>query len=220
MADFEPQTLLFDFELETPGPLFDEATALLPRALSQVREAYPHGPAWNESLDSRTADILSTIALAVVDVELQKLRFVAEADPSRTSQLLPEWETSLGLPDPCLGQGADEAARRSAILTKLAGQQGFSTPEILALLSGLGYTVTLQHFDPWTATFGAGELMYGEAWVWVLGVHYWGALSRTVLECALRHRAPAQVVIIFFYGELTPADAGFEFFVPPIQSLN
>lgn len=201
MADFTFESLVLECYLPLISPLVDLAPALQPRFQDLARELYPHGPAWTRDPASVTYQVLAAVAAAAVDVELQIEKFRAETDPTRTSELLAEWERALGLPDGCLPVGADEEARRSAVVARLAGLQAVSEADLVAFLAALGFTVTFQYFTPMVAGMGAGLPDYGPEWQFVFAVHYWGGGNRALLECSLPHILPAHVVVLFFYGE-------------------
>lgn len=220
MADFEFDSLVLESETPPLDSLDDKRAALHPIFLALVRELYPHGRAWTKDPTSVTYKLLDGIADALVDLDIEVATFRREANPAFTSQLLDEWEEALGLPDPCLGSNATEEARRGAIIARLVGLQGASTSELLAFLAGLGYSVSFKHFAPYrVGSAVAGDLLWGTQWQFVLGVHYWGSGDRARLECALRHRMPAQVTVVFYYGETYPADLFDDLVVPPLQFI-
>lgn len=207
MVDFEPASLVVEYEVGDLAPLQDVESALLPGFVEMVRALAPRGRAWNLHDGSVLMQVLSAIAQAAVDVELQIRRFGAEADPLRTLELLPEWEASLGLPDECLGSSQSVDERRAAIVTRLVGLQGASEPDILAFLSGLGFTVTIGHFEVCRiGTWTIAEPLLGPAWQFAIEIRYFGAGDRDLLRCALSHRLPAHVAAVYCFGEFTPAD--------------
>jgi uncharacterized protein YmfQ (DUF2313 family) len=221
VADFEFASLVLEFEAELPLPLVDTAAARLPAFESLVRDLYPNGRAWSTAPASVTAGVLRAIAAAIVEVELQVDRFQTDTNPARTIDLVSEWERALGLPDPCLGSNQNMETRRASITSRLAGNAGVSTPEVLAMFAALGYTVTLLHFSPLKAGSAlAGHFVYGIAWQYVLGIQYLGSADRALLECALGHRLPAQVVLVFYYGEFEPQELALDFYAPPIDSIT
>lgn len=220
MADFEFTSLVLSCEVQVPGPLEDIAGGKLAAFESLVRDLYPAGRAWTAEKASNTAKLLRAVAWALAQVEAQVIKFQTETDPIRTSELIGEWERALGLPDPCLGPSPSLEARRAAVLSKLVGLQGASTAEVLGYLANLGYTVTLERYSMSGAgaTF-AGDLLTGATWPFVLGVHYWGAGDRAILECALPHLLPAQVGVAFYYGEVTPAELQLDLEVPQLHTI-
>lgn len=221
MADFEFNSLVLEFEAQLPLPLEDFDTDSLPAFAALVRELYPRGPAWPNVQGSTTDAVLTSIAAALVSVEHQVHRFRTDTNPLTTIDLVEEWERALDLPDDCQAPSTSLEDRRRAIVAALTGLAGASTSEVLALLARLGYSVTLQRFEPFKAGSGdAGELCYGVAWQYVLGVHYWGAGDRAALECLLPHRLPAHVVVVFYYGEHEPQKMALDFTVPPILSIT
>lgn len=220
MADFTFSSLVLELEVQLPAPLEDIVGEKLPAFEQLVRDLYPAGRAWTTDPSSNTTKLLRSIAWALAQVEAQVIAYTTETDPTKTAQLVSDWERALELPDPCLGPSPTLEARRAAVLTKLVGLQGASTGEVLAFLGSLGYSVTLERYTATGAGLAcAGDLLTGTAWAFVLGVHYWGAGDRTVLECALPHRLPAQVAVVFYYGEVTPCELAIDYELPELLTI-
>ncbi len=220
MADFEPQAVVAEAEVPDLAPLEDLAAALIPVFAEVMRQHWPHGPAWTTDPTSDTYRMLTAIAAAVADVEMQLGAFRIECDPTRTSQLIAEWERSLGLPDPCLGPSPNIEARRASVVAKLSNIQGWTSAEIVAFLAGLGYAVTLSTYQPFKAGSGqAGQLVLGAQWQFALAITYWGAGDRDRLRCALNHRVPAHVALVFYFGELTPQEMASDAEVPELGQI-
>jgi len=205
VADFVPEPIVLELispDLETSPRAID---ALFPAFEALARDLWPRGRLWRAEAGSTQAELLAGLALEIAEIEISTRTLLREMTPETTHHLLVEWERALGLPDPCLGIGADEEARRAAIVARLVGLAGATQAEILSFLASLGYVVTLEEHEPSGAgTTFAGDLLTPGAWRFVLTVHYWGALDRARLECSLSHRLPAHVVARFLYGEATP----------------
>lgn len=220
MADFEPASLAIEYECPPIGPLVDELASIAPLFRGLARELYPRGRAWTTDPASTTARLLATIAEVAAWVELQVSRLGDETDPRRTAALIGEWERSLGLPDECLGSGANIDVRRAAIETRLIGLQGASEPEVLAFLTSLGYSVTIERFKVCRfESFEIGDALLDERWQFTVALHYWGAGDRALLRCALSHRLPAHVVALFYFGEFEPAGVAVEDECPPMATI-
>ena len=155
-------------------------------------------------------------------------QLVEDAFPASTVALLPEWESSLGLPDPCAGQYATLAQRQAAVVAKLAGRGGQSVDYFVTLATNLGYEITITQFSPakfGKATFGSPMLNNQWAHVWrvnapvgaLLTAHYtqsrfgdpYRSWNLPVLECQINEAAPAHTLVFYNYiAAHTPSTVG------------
>lgn len=103
-----------------------------------------------------------------LDARAQTLLF--DAFPANTLELLPEWELSLGLPDPCDGDEQTVEQRRAQVMVRLVEGGGQSVGYYLAVLSRLGYPdATITEYAPFrTNASVANSALYGDEWwhVW------------------------------------------------------
>lgn len=138
--------------------------------------------------------------------------------PSTTTYLLSEWESSVGLPDPCAVVDQTTEQRQAHVVARLTQQDGPTVPGLIAYAATLGFPITITEFAP--SRFGRpfGGRFYGRAWTYVWQVnapsfviqpfqfgkgHFgdpfrsWG---NTVLQCELQRLAPAHTMVIFNYS--------------------
>jgi uncharacterized protein YmfQ (DUF2313 family) len=92
---------------------------------------------------------------------------IADAYPASTEYLLPDWEASLGLPDPCQGESPTVQARQAQVVARFAGsfpQGSLSIPSIVNYAANLGYAITITTFSPfYVGVMCAGDPVYGES---------------------------------------------------------
>jgi len=175
----------------------DEALSDLDRGLAKV---------WGDKVDARAADLL----------------FI-ETDPRYASDLLPDWETAFGLPDPCVQRPQTLEERRLALVTKLTTEGGQSRPFFIAMAAALGYAITIREYSPFMAGLSrAGSSNWsvgspGIRFYWVVtvtgarlswfrggqghaGIDPLCRISRAEdLECRLRRFKPGHTELIFNY---------------------
>lgn len=220
-GDFEFESFVQEQEFYPLEPFVDVAAAQFPRFVDLAEKLWPRGRAWHHEPDSMTTAVLESIAHEGSIIEAQVEKMARETDPSRTSELLPEWERALRLPDPCLGPDLTDDQRRASVLDRLVGLQGVSTPELTDYLAGLGYAVTLSHFKVCKAGSAlAGEPCLGIGWAFTLAVTYWGSGDRARLECAVRNVMPAHAEVVFYYGEFEPAIVFEDTLFGPLDSIT
>lgn len=102
----------------------------------------PSGRVWVPKLLSGTNlnGLLRGLAPTFERMDGWLQRFVEQAIPTETEDYLEEWETALGIPDPCIPIESDASKRRRNIAIKLALLAGVQTRpdfQFLATLFGL-----------------------------------------------------------------------------------
>lgn len=176
----------------------------------------PMGRVWSREPD----DIPSLLALALGQIyerqSARSLNLLTDAFPASTTELLEEWQESVGLPDPCAGDNPTLAQQRSQIVARLTDSGGSSRQYFISFAAALGYTITIDEFTPsrfgrkfggkfggddWASawqvnmpTFTITNLKFGD----LFGKSFasWGD---TVLQCELERIKPAHTVLIFNY---------------------
>lgn len=186
---------------------------------TQFQRLLPRGRVWHRGWGLvQAADILALMPnWARLHVRLNDL--IREIFPCTTTELLPEWEATLGLPDPCVDPPLSTVQQRqAAVCTKFAARGGQSIAYFEALAAALGYSITITEFAPFRAGINhAGDPVYGAAWGYVWRVEstaetIWAfsagtsaageplrAWGNAALECALRAVAPAHTILQFAY---------------------
>ena len=144
---------------------------------------------------------------------------LVDAFPPTTYELLPEWESTLGLPDPCAGAAPTIPARRAQVVARLTAVGGASIPQLVAFAASLGYTVSITQYSQARAgMLKAGQPCCGYDWnfAWKITAPLntvvravagsmaagdplasWG---NAVLECEFRAVMPAHTIPIFAYA--------------------
>lgn len=106
----------------------------------------PSGYAWdNKHLpDSTLGKFILALSVEFYELEVLLGNFTVEMDVNQTSQLLPEWEKSVGIPDPCFGRAEDLTERRRDVLYKLNNYLGVQTlQDFLRILDIFGVAGTI-----------------------------------------------------------------------------
>lgn len=115
-------------------------------AISAIVRHLPLGPAWRmfRAASARGARLLAALAASYDDMSAALSRLVRESDPRTTEDMITEWETAVGLPDPCLPTAATLAERRAWVMWRLTKKR-WNTAEDwfdLAALFGLEIAIT------------------------------------------------------------------------------
>lgn len=117
---------------------------------------------------------------------------------SPLSGFLPEWEATLGLPDPCLGTAPTFAQRFAQVGARFVAIGGSSRANLIAFAAALGFTITVTAYSA-THPGPTGYGFSGTQWNFVLGIAVTASssgLDNSVLECELNAIKPAETTII------------------------
>lgn len=176
----------------------------------QAADSLPVGRAWASKniSDSNTRKLLNSIAVAHNLTQQQIELLDDEFRIDQTTDLLREWEISVGIPDECLGTSETLAQRRAAVIDKmkkvplvtLADLQGY----IDNLFDGLGVTlfaVTDYPFGVAPAVnlkflIVAEVLLTTEGFEYDWEVPFYGGIDTEELECVLNKVIPSNVLLI------------------------
>ncbi len=175
----------------SPENYRDQLLALLPTG--PLWERLRGGPSW--------LGMLLGIGDALARFHAAGLRLKREADPRTTSELLPEWEASCGLPDGCLTGGGSIEQRRSAVLARLTATGGASPDYYIGVAAQIGFTVTVQTVAPAVWRVHAPDETVTEMTCNDTcndALRTWG---NDQLECLLNRIKHAHHQLLFAYGD-------------------
>lgn len=188
----------------------DDFTALL---LAQM----PTGAAWPRDLDAVMPQVMAAMAPTYARLAARDLNLLTDAFPVAPVELLPEWEATLGLPDPCAGVSPTIQQRQQQVNARFIAGGGQSVPYFINVAAALGYPITITEFAPSRFGTGFGQPFGGPAWAFVWQINAptfviepflfgrdgfgepftrWGS---TVLQCEMQRLAPAETTIIYDY---------------------
>lgn len=178
----------------------------------------PSGRLWPKEEGAVQTQAVQGLAAGFNRLDARSQYLLRDAFPPTAVELLPDWEATLGLPDPCAGPLPTLAQRQQQVVARFASSGGQSVPYFINFAAQLGFTITITEFAPASfghATFGSG--MYGADWIhaWqvnapantttlsrygdaVFGDPY-SATGNAVLECELNARKPADTILLFAY---------------------
>lgn len=185
------------------------------RALANL---LPPGRAWSREADSVQMQALSCYAQTFRRNSDSAVALLNDGFPASTINLLPEWEATLGLPDPCAGIAPTLQARRAQVVARFASSGGQSASDFETYAAGLGYAIKVKQFSPFrVGQSSCGQQLGGLDWLYAWAIETqantvtrfrmgaaamgeplasWG---NAVLECELRDIAPAHSILQFHY---------------------
>lgn len=183
---------------------------------AQLHALLPQGPAWDPERVPELALVLVGLSSELARVDARSVALNVEMDPANVTELVPDWEAVMGLPDECLGDSPSFGDRQLAVQQRLTAVGSQTANYFVSIAKGQGYpnaTVT-QHRAPRFGRARFGRSHFGTwqvQFMWTLntggrqrvgrrfGVSYWGERfgvnPGSALECVIRRYAPAHTLV-------------------------
>src|SRR5579883_2631705 len=107
--------------------------------LAALQALMPRGRVWPQDPDATETAVLSGLAKAYERQTARANALLVDAFPATTFELLPEWEETLGLPDPCIGDSPTIEQRVGQVVARFAQAGGQSVAFFTAYAEALGF---------------------------------------------------------------------------------
>ena len=179
----------------------------------------PTGAVWPRDLDAVMPQVMAALAPTFARLAARDLNLLADAFPVAPLELLPEWESTLGLPDPCAGPSPTIEQRQKQVNGRFIGDGGQSAGYLVGIAAALGFDITITQYKPFRLGHSKlGAPLMGPGWQYVWDIHaptitvsrftlgrsflgdpFW-TISNAELECTIRALAPAHTLARFIYG--------------------
>jgi uncharacterized protein YmfQ (DUF2313 family) len=175
----------------TSGPVYSNADFL-----AALQSLMPRGRAWPRATNAVQTMVLSGLAPTWQRVTAAANGLLEDAFPSQTVDLLPEWQATLGLPDPCAGSSPTLGQQQAQVLARFEGVGGNSAADYIAYAATLGYTITIRNFAPFRcgrSSMGQPLGPAGQMCVWEVVC----AGLDAVLECEINAVNQAHTPVFF-----------------------
>mgnify|MGYP000919492952 CR=1 FL=1 len=194
--------------------LFDAGT--LEQSTDELAAHAPDGVAWMRKYKegSNIRGLLAGMAVPFNVLE-QEIEYAArEFNANTTSDLISEWETSVGLPDNCIGALPDLAQRRAAVISRLRKSPIVTLQEMQDFVNSQldGQTITLYPGHPYyTLPYRLPQHLIsapGKRFIIVVEVERGGAklpyqlpqqlirgIDTSKIECIMARIVPANVYV-------------------------
>lgn len=187
---------------------------------SAIHALMPRGLAWPRDPTAVQAQVIAGLAPTWARHTQANNFLLVDAFPATAVDLLPEWESTLNLPDPCAGPSPTLQGRQQQVVARLTNSGGQSVPYFTGYAQSLGYEVTVTEYSPFRMgqqTMGCPLGLEEWAFTWRInapaetityfsmgqssmgqGLESWGS---AVLECELKSIKPAHTYLNFAYGQ-------------------
>ena len=189
--------------------------------VAALQALLPPGQAFSRAPSSLTTKLLTAIAALLVDAKVALDGLAAQFDPRRATDLLPDWEQLLGLPDSCASGVQSESDRQQAAFQPLTEQGGQSRAYFTQLAALLGEpSVTITEFRPVTCNDSCDSTLMSDAdaYVWRVNIPRQAqnmtvatcnsncdsplqTYAASVVECPFGKRKPAHTSVLFSYQD-------------------
>ena len=114
--------------------------------LGVLQSLLPQGRVWPRDPTAVMTLALGGLAQEPARIDGDAMGLLVDAFPPTAVQLLPEWEETLGLPDPCAGLEPTIALRQAQVTARFQGLGGQSQAFFIAFAAALGFVITIQQF--------------------------------------------------------------------------
>lgn len=188
---------------------------------SQLISLLPRGLAWDSVGAGLFGELIYGMAAEYWRVSNQIVELENDTFPLNTTQLLPDWERVLGLPDSCYADVAQSTTeRRAAVVTKLSTISEPSPTFFRRLALDFGYAIeVIEYSAAYVGRARIGDAIYSPGWGFTWAVRIPGSYTDSrralvgdaqigdrlatwgdgSLECLIRQYKPAHTTLLFLY---------------------
>jgi uncharacterized protein YmfQ (DUF2313 family) len=184
-----------------------------------LQRLLPRGRAWTRDTASTLAAVLNGAGDATYAVHANFVDLLeTESFPATAVQLLTDFETDYGLPDPCTPLNPTIQQRQAALLFKIAAVGGQSIDYFVGVAAALGFAITITEFEPFSADMACDLPDYDVGWKFVWQVNapsittfyfsadesaaddYLETIDGTELVCRFGQIKPAHTLLIYAFS--------------------
>ena len=172
----------------------------------KLRQLLPPGPAFDFELQPDVAALMASLAPELARIDGQDATLLLELNPATATDLLPDWEGYLGLPDVCTVPGSQTLEeRRQAVIDKLTATGAPQRSYYQRIAQRLGIVINIEEFRPARVGSAAvGDFLYGDGWPWSwiasAPLASYGTVEAATLDCRLQLEAPEYTDVQLGFG--------------------
>lgn len=162
--------------------------------VSALQSLMPPGKAWPRDPAAVQTAVLTGLAPSFQRVAAAGNQLLVDAFPATTVQLLPEWQKTLGLPDPNYPPAPTLLEQQAQVAVKFANNGGQSIAYFEGFAQQLGVTVKVANSAP----FRAGHSSAGQSLGTVDQFFVWTVTAPdNSLEGLFNQLKPAHTTVVF-----------------------
>jgi uncharacterized protein YmfQ (DUF2313 family) len=187
--------------------------------LAAFQRLLPRGPVWSRDPDATITKVIAALQPTYERSTTQANNLLIDAFPATAVQLLPEWQSALGLPDPGIAASPLLSQQQAQVVARLTGRgKNQSAQFFISFALTLGFPITITQFAPFRASqSAAGDPVCSEAWcfAWQINAptftvnHFvagdtagspLASSSGTILPFEIQRLAPAHTIPLFNFS--------------------
>ena len=164
-----------------------------------LRGLLPQGDAWRAEPGSHLGNLIDALAEECARIHGRALALIEESDPRTTTELIGEWEKSVGLPGRC-AQPQTLEGRRAALVAKVTSNSSptEARAHFLAALAGYEIVIT-KYWEPYTCVSYCNALFYSDVWRSVWDVTTESGAEDALLRCLIEDMDPEHTLVRVFF---------------------
>lgn len=112
----------------------------------RILQMFPQGKAFTRDPSSNLYKLIYSFAGEIKKVDDTALDLAIDWQPGNTTNFLPEWQESLGLPDRCVSTSSSFEDQRNQVVARLTFSGATTAKFIQAYAESLGYEVVVQEW--------------------------------------------------------------------------
>lgn len=159
----------------------------------------PRGPVWPRSDDAELTDVIKGLAPVYAQNTVRANNLLVDAFPSTTTELLTDWEKTLGLPGRFGYTGTDVPTRRAQVVAALTDSGGQSLAFFIGKALQMGFTITINQFTFSHVGSPVDAPLYGVPWAYAMQINVATGTDVTTLTAMLDAYCPAHCTYFFHF---------------------
>lgn len=167
---------------------------------SLIHQLLPSGKAWNKEEGSNLDKVADGISQEFLRIEKRANELIIELDPTKSSELLSDWENLLGLPDKAFGSPVTSQERRNLVILKVSSRGGQSRKFFVDIIKKFGFDIEIKEHRP----FRAGKSRSGDAVFTNVGWrHTWTVIAKQAVKFNFRAgKSTAGDPLVYYRNEV------------------
>lgn len=143
-----------------------ESKFTLAQYTGALKNLLPRGRVWSRENTGIQHGLIEGLAKSFHQMDKDAVQLLIEAFPSTTTDLLDEWNETVGIPDPCFGAPESIEQNRQYIVAKLIADGGQTVNYYKSIAASLGLNIKIREFSGSTPGTGApsGYITHFDHW--------------------------------------------------------
>ncbi|MCR4530223.1 YmfQ family protein [Acinetobacter venetianus] len=143
-----------------------ESKFTLAQYTGALKNLLPRGRVWSRENTGIQHELIEGLAKSFQQMDKDAVQLLIEAFPSTTTDLIDEWNETVGIPDTCFGAPESIEQNRQYIVAKLIADGGQTVNYYKSIAASLGLNIKIREFSGSTPGTGApsGFITHFDHW--------------------------------------------------------